>query len=329
VFAPLTWISLGDARLLVTISSLAAALGAVLLVLRDRGMPLGPKSAALALGWTSLAIIFIEPVRSCLLFGQIELVLMFVVTADLLIVPRRYRGLATGAVAAIKLTPLVFVIVLIVRRELRSAARAALTFLVLEALDWLLWPTMSHTFWLHDLTDAERVGSIKYVGNQSWLGVLHRLPLPSSLAHVLWILVSLVTLGLGAFVAWRRAHEGQRAQTVIVIALAGLLISPISWTHHWVWVMLIPPLLLGRPRSTIPRLVQVQLWGLVALTVLQPYWWSKSGDLSVAFSAVMPIWTFLLLLVWSAIELERMREAEHSGAPRRLVHRGMQGSPTG
>jgi len=83
-------------------------------------------------------------------------------------------------------------------------------------------------------------------------------------------------------------------------------------------------MLLGRPRTSIPGVVQLQLWGLLALTVLRPYWWEKTGALSVPLGAVLPIWTFLLLLVWGAIELEHMRGADQvrtSERARRLARR--------
>ncbi len=92
-----------------------------------------------AFTWACVSCIALEPVRSATDYGQIELVLMGIVTADLL-TPSRYRGIGTGLAAAVKLTPLAFVIVLAVSRDTKPVIRATATFLVCTGLPWLLWP---------------------------------------------------------------------------------------------------------------------------------------------------------------------------------------------
>jgi hypothetical protein len=95
---------------------------------------------------------------------------------------------------------------------------------------------------------------------------------------------------------------------VIAVALGGLLVSPISWSHHWVWVLLVPPLLIGARGRAVPQPARSMLWGLVALTVAGPYWW-WSGTVRAALDAVLPLWTFALLSVWGAVELIGWRAA--------------------
>jgi alpha-1,2-mannosyltransferase len=83
------------------------------------------------------------------------------------------------------------------------------------------------------------------------------------------------------------------------MAMASLLASPISWTHHWIWVLLIPALMPRHRTSGIPRPVRIMLWGLLALTIAAPYWWFSHGILADAAEAALPTWTAALLLVWS------------------------------
>ncbi len=115
-------------------------------------------------------------------------------------------------------------------------------------------------------------------------------------------------MAAGAVIAWRCTHTDRQAFAVIAMALAGLLVSPISWSHHWVWVLLIPPLLLAGPGRVVPPSVRLMLWGLVGLTVAGPYWWF-SGAARDALDALLPLWTFALLVVWAATELTVWRAA--------------------
>lgn len=172
---------------------------------------------------------------------------MAIVTADIL-TPSRYRGIGIGLAAAVKLTPLAFVIVLAVSRDTKSVIRATATFLVCTGLPWLLWPRLSGVFWFHDVSDPGRVGTVAYAANQCWYAILHRPPFPASGSETAWLLLSLTALASGAFIAWRCVNAGRQAPAILAMAMASLLASPISWTHHWIWVLLIPALI---PRHRI------------------------------------------------------------------------------
>ncbi len=247
-------------------------------------------------------MIVIEPARSGVDYGQIEFVLMFLVVVDILLVPPPFRGIAIGIAAAIKLTPLIFVAVLFVRRDWWSVARAALSFVVCTGLAWLLWPDLSRTYWHHDVVHPGRAGPVAYGGNQSWYAILHRPPFPGTGSTLAWLALSLVTVLVGCFVAWRCANTERQSFGIIAIALIGLLISPISWTHHWIWVLLIPPVLIGPRRHDTEPVIRMMLWGLVALAILAPYWWFSIGWAGDALEAVLPVWTFATLLVWCGVE---------------------------
>jgi len=297
--SPLTWAPFLVIKWLLRAASLAAATVSVVLVLRDAGATVTQRLWCKAFTWSCIAFIAFEPARSATEYGQIEFILMVIVVAELLAAPSRCRGIGIGVAAAVKLTPLAFVIVLAASRDVKSVIRAATSFLVCTGLSWLLWPGLSRVFWFHDVSDPGRVGTVAYGGNQCWYAILHRPPFPASGSEVAWVLLSLMALAAAAFVSWRCVNAGQKAPAMVATALAGLLASPISWTHHWIWVLLIPALMPRHRTSGIPRSVQVMLWGLIALTVAAPYWWFSYGRPADIAEAVLPVWASAVLLVWS------------------------------
>ncbi len=307
VLSPLTSVSFPVAQWLLSVVSLAAATGSVVLIARDMGTAVTRRLLCGSFALSCFSFVALEPARSAVNYGQVGFILMFVVVADLLVMPPRYRGVGIGLVAAVKLTPLSFLILFVIGRDMRSVVRATATFLVAMGLPWLLWPRMSGDFWLHDVTDPRRVGTITYGGNQCWYAILHRPPFPANGSETLWLLLSLITLAAAAVIARRHLSAGQKAPAIVATALAGLLISPISWTHHWVWVLLIPALLPRHRTSGMPRRVRAMLWTLVALTIAAPYWWFRHGVPADVADAVLPVWTSAVLLVWSVTAVASRR----------------------
>jgi alpha-1,2-mannosyltransferase len=315
ILTSLTWASFAITQWLLWLLSVAGATAAVAFVLRDRGFTGRAQLWLGSLAWVCASMLVLEPARSGLDYGQIEAVLMFVVVADLLVVPSAYRGIAIGIAAAIKLTPLIFVLVLVVRRDRNSVLRAGLSFLVWTGLAWLLWPELSRVFWHHDVSHPARVGPVTSASNQSWYAVVHRPPFPSAGSGAVWLVLSLATLVVGTFVAWRCVKTERQSLAVLSVALVGLLISPISWSHHWVWVLLIPPMLIGPRRSDTKLLVRALLWGVVVLAIFGPYWWFRTGAASDAFEALLPIWTFAALAVWGRAEFTMWRRDNRQSDP--------------
>ncbi len=195
-------------------------------------------TAALA----ALAVV-VEPVRLTLFFGQVNLVLMALVTADLLVLnPRRARwprwppGLLIGIAAAVKLTPLVFLVVLLCRRQWRACATALVTFVAAHLVGAVLLPRDSRDYWLGGvLTAPGRIGSADTATNESLRGVLAR-AWPDA-PSLVWLGLVAVTGALTVLATWRRTRRGDDLGALLSAAVGGLLVSPVSWTHHWVWVV--------------------------------------------------------------------------------------------
>lgn len=206
----------------------AASVAALLAVLR---LLVGHRTAAVAL---TAGCLLLEPVWQSLSFGQVNLVLLLLVAYDVLRPERRSAGVLIGVAAGIKLTPLVFVALLVLAGRRVPATRAATAFAVTVALGFLVAAGDSATYWTHTLWDPARIGGLAFSSNQSVNGVLVRL-LGHEPPTLLWLLVAGGAAGallvLGAL-WWRR---GEADLALVLAALAMLLASPVSWSHHWVW----------------------------------------------------------------------------------------------
>jgi len=192
-------------------------------------------AATLALAAVTL---WIEPVQQTLAFGQVNLVLMLVIVADLCQSDSRWwKGTGVGLAAGFKLTPLIFVPYLLLTRRFRAAAVAVVTFGVTIAGSFALLPRAARQFWLGGLfLDSNRVGNVDYAGNQSLQGAAGRLLGDTAAAHPYWLVNVAVVGAAGLGLAALLSRRGQEMAGILTCALTGLLVSPVSWSHHWVWV---------------------------------------------------------------------------------------------
>lgn len=120
VLSPLTFGPLGLVETGWWLLSAVSMVVAAFLLLRSTfAMPSGRAWAVAGLmgGAASLGL---EPVRSNFDYGQINLMLMVMIVADLTWVRPSRRGVLVGLAAAIKLTPLVFLIYFLAGRQWRS-----------------------------------------------------------------------------------------------------------------------------------------------------------------------------------------------------------------
>jgi alpha-1,2-mannosyltransferase len=297
--APLDGASFACTQIILWVLSILALAVAVYALCRCSRIRGGGVLAAQSLGWSSLAVVVMEPVRSNLDYGQINTLLVALVVVDLLVLPRRHSGWLIGLAAAVKVTPLVFLALPLLGREWKVVARGFGALAGTTGLMWLFWPAVARTYWSSDLFAAKRVGTVAYAGNQSLYGLLHRWPFPSNGQTVVWLLLCGAAVVMGLAVAQHCLAHDQRAAAMLSLALVGVLISPISWTHHWVWVALIPPLLLADGAHAVPEPARTALWTLCGVATLAPYWWFTSGLPSELLANSLLLTGLGVLVVWS------------------------------
>jgi alpha-1,2-mannosyltransferase len=194
---------------------------------------------------TALLLLFplgflLFPVRQDLEFGQINVLLVLMIVADLALGAswrgnRLPKGILTGLAAALKLTPLVFLPYLLVTRQWRAARNMATTFVVATGVMFVVAPGASWLYFTKDVFEVKRVGSAGLVIDQTLRAAIGRAGLSPSHALGDLITVAVVCGGLAlAVVAHRRSSP---LLGVLVCAGTGLLVSPISWPHHYVWIV--------------------------------------------------------------------------------------------
>lgn len=255
-FLPLAAVSAEIAGLAMTIVSLTCLWWVIALVV---------KSKTLAAWLLPVAALF-EPVRDTISFGQINLLLMALVTADALGRPnRRTAGVWAGIAAALKLTPATFIVFFLVRGQFRAAGVMVLTAVSATVLAGLLRPEMSWNYWVDTLINTDRIGNPEYATNQSLAGALARMTEPVT-ADRWWLIGAVVLLALSVYAAWRVRFNA--VATLAVTSLIALLLSPVSWSHHWVWLIVVVLALVPAARigSTSARI----LGGLLLLIALLP-----------------------------------------------------------
>ncbi|MFF5978817.1 glycosyltransferase 87 family protein [Streptomyces olindensis] len=190
-------------------------------------------------GWalTACLLALFEPLRDTFSFGQVNLLLLALVLTDatLLATGRgRLAGVGIGLAAAIKLTPALFIGLLLVAGRRRAAATATAVALGATALAARVDPDASRFYWTEALWDTDRVGRLGYVSNQSVQGILARLGEPD---RAVWAAAVLLILGVWAVRSRRAAVAGDWTAAFALTGLAACLVSPITWVHHLVWLL--------------------------------------------------------------------------------------------
>jgi alpha-1,2-mannosyltransferase len=194
--------------------------------------------AAAALAVTDIALCT-DPVQQTIDLGQVNLILMAVVLADLLAPGDRWwRGAGVGLATGLKLTPGIFIAYLLVTRRFRAAGAATVAFALTVAAGFVVLPGPSRQYWLGGLfLDSGRPGPVIYASNQSLSGAIARLAGGGRPALPYWLAAALL-VAAGGLLAARWAHRrGCELAAVSVCAVTGLLVSPVSWDHHWVWIV--------------------------------------------------------------------------------------------
>ncbi len=236
-FAPLALMPLPVAEVLVLVTSLAS-LAVTLRVVLARIRPELSRVTAwtIVIGAVALLQTF-EPLRQTFGFGQINLVLMAAITLDCLVrKPFWPRGMLIGIAVSVKLIPGGYLLYFLLRKDWKAAGALVVSAIGAVGLGFLLFPSDSAEYWFHTLADTGRIGPPYFAGNQSIKGMVFRLGVADSVATLLWITLSLVAVVLAAVWMRRLIDTGASVAALMVNAAVVLLVSPVSWSHHWVWI---------------------------------------------------------------------------------------------
>lgn len=258
-----------------TLCNLGALIGVLVLSVRTVKPDLGRTSIWRLALVLSLPALLLNPVLVTIGFGQVNLVVTLLVMWDLLSERRIGQwkaplGVATGLAAAVKLTPILFVPYLILTRRTRGALNCVSTFVVCELMAFLLSPTSSIAYWTRDLFKPDRAGSLSFVGNQNLTAVIERFN-HGVLPDISLVPVLIVAAAAGLWLAALAHRRSSPMLGMLICAATGLLVSPISWVHHMVWV--VPAILWlavaeDRPRWGVPLAM-----GTAVLFWSAPIWW--------------------------------------------------------
>ncbi|HEY4454224.1 MAG TPA: glycosyltransferase 87 family protein, partial [Pseudonocardiaceae bacterium] len=218
--------------------------------------------------------------------------LMALVAIDCLLVRRDWpRGILVGISAALKLTPAAFLLWFLVRRDWRGAIRGLVSFGVVTGLAFLLDPHDSARYWTSTVFDTGRIGDAAASDNQSITGTLARFGLTGASRELLWLALAAGVLVLATLGMRRALAAGQPVLALSVNALAVLLCSPISWSHHWVWaVPLVLSLgVLGVRSRSVPILAAASVSLVVFLVPSLAVWDVYLGIALLATVAFVPL----------------------------------------
>ncbi|WP_199255773.1 glycosyltransferase family 87 protein [Mycolicibacterium mengxianglii] len=251
VFAPFAWLPLPAASAAMTLITLVLLVVSTVIVLTRLDFwassaatatvtsePAWVRRTFVALALVALGVSHLEPLRANFEFGQINVVLMTLVIADC--VPRRTpwpRGVLLGVAIALKLTPAVFLVYFALRREGRAALVSLASFLAATALGCVLAWRDSWEYWTNTLRDTDRIGNSTLNTNQNIAAMLAREEYGETTHFLLWTAACFAALALAVWAGRRVLRADEPVLALICIALFGLVVSPVSWSHHWVWTL--------------------------------------------------------------------------------------------
>jgi alpha-1,2-mannosyltransferase len=269
----------------------------------------------------SLPALLLNPVLITIGFGQVNLFVTLLVMWDLLTERRIGKrqlplGVATGLAAAVKLTPLLFVPYLILTRRWRGALTCALTFAACELVTFVVSPASSRAYWTKAIFKPGRAGDLSIVDNQNLWGVLDRIThgvLPDAV-----MLPLLLAAGAAGLLLAAQAHRRSSPLLgVLICAATCLIVSPISWVHHLVWV--VPAILWLALAPDRPRWGRILAGATAVLFWSAPVWWvpyKNTSDLHLNALDLVAGNSFFLALVLFLV-----------GAAFLVLRRGSSGQP--
>ncbi len=232
-YLPFTAVAVG--WLLATVAALYVVVRIALELILGEERVREPGWQAGAVGWTALGM-WMEPVRTTIDYGQVNVFL--VLGAMIAVRSSRWwlSGGLIGVIAGIKLTPAISGLYFVARRRWVTVLWSAVVFGATVGISFLIAPKEARHYFGKLLGDADRIGPVGSVWNQSLRGALSRI-LGYDVESGPWWLAGVLVVAVLAFFAWRALDKDDRMGTLIMVQFFGLLVSPISWSHHWVWLL--------------------------------------------------------------------------------------------
>ncbi len=286
---------------------IGALYGVVWISLRLIG--LGDPAHRLAMAWTAVGI-WTEPLRSTFDYGQINVILVLGALYAVYSTRWWWSGLLVGVAAGVKLTPAVTGLYFVGVRRWGVAVLAAVTFVGTVLVSWLVLRDQALYYFTDLLGDANRIGPVATSFNQSWRGAISRIVGHDAGFEPAVVIAVVLTAVLAVF-AWRAVYGSGRPDrlgALLVVQLFGLLFSPISWTHHWVWLIPLMMWLWHGPFAALASARALRWTWLVLLLVgvpwllsfAQPTIWVISRPWYLAWAGLIyPVMT-LVTLAWMA-----------------------------
>jgi alpha-1,2-mannosyltransferase len=274
LFVPLAFLPVNGVGFLLTAVSLLCLEGAVWLCLPGQGRWKAPLWA----GACALAV-WLDPVSLTLLLGQVNLVLLLLVLADLSLPDGSpWKGVGTGIAAGIKLTPAFFALYLALTGRLRAAAVAAGTFAATVAIGFALLPADALRYWGGTFLDSSRVGDPQNVRSQSLRSLLVRWAHTAHGVEPVWLVLAVAVAATALALAVWAHRRGDELLAMCVCATAILLVSPITWQHHWVWMVPTLIWLAHQAWRTRSRLLGAFAAAVALEFFVRPYQWGIPVD---------------------------------------------------
>ena len=307
VFYPLHLLPFGFVAFCWQIGIMAALYGVVRVSQRLLGQADGARPTALL--WTAVGI-WIEPLRSTFDYGQVNVILVLAVLCAAYSSRWWLSGLLVGLAAGVKLTPAVTGLYFLGMRRWGAAIFSAMVFLATVGLSIAVIGQQARYYFTDLLGDARRIGPIGTSFNQSWRGGISRI-LGHDAGYGPLVLAAIAVSAVLAALAWRALGTDavrDRLGSLLVVQLFGLLISPISWTHHWVWLLPLMIWLIHGPWRARPG-ARLLGWGWLGLTLVgvpwllsfaQPTIWRIDRPWYLAWAGLIYIVATLGTLGWIA-----------------------------
>jgi alpha-1,2-mannosyltransferase len=207
----------------------------------------------------AVVAVTMSPVSNALGLGQLGIILtaMCLVDAVVLLGRRsRWTGVLIGLATAVKLTPGLFIVYFLLRRQWREAAISVSTILGCWLFAAVVAWDATRDYFAGGilLRTASRIDmdGIEWM-NQSIYGSTDRLA--DGVGQLgLYVVLSLITLAVGMGFAVRLGNEENLLAAATLVGLTSVLCSPVAWLHHGIWVLPALGVIAGAGRSRV-RLV--------------------------------------------------------------------------